>query len=253
MLAQLQRSVLFPRQFTQPDATVAGGVDGLDRWWITTDQGRVEGWFLPATSGSGPRPTVIFAHGNAELIELWPHAMAEYRDAGYNVLLPEYRGYGRSDGSPTQQRITVDFVAFYDRLVARDDVDTGRIVFHGRSLGGGALGCLAEVRCPGAMILQSTFTSVADIAAQWMVPSIFIADPFDTLSAIRGLSVPTLIMHGRRDTVVPYEHAIRMHREVSDSTLITYECDHNDFPPNATQYWRDLLAWLESAILVQKQ
>lgn len=248
MLAQFQRSILFPRQFTQPAPGVADGVDGLEQWWIESDQGRVEAWFLPATTGAGPRPTVIFAHGNAELIELWPHELAEYRDAGYNVLLPEYRGYGRSEGSPTQQRITVDFVAFYDRLVQRSDVDTTRIVFHGRSLGGGALGALASVRRPAALILQSTFTSVADIAAQWMVPSIFVSDPFDTLSVVRDLGVPVLVMHGRRDSVVPYEHAIQMHREVPGSELVTYECDHNDFPPNSLQYWRDLLSWLERAL-----
>lgn len=248
MLAQFQRSILFPRQFTQEAAHVADGVEGLEQWWHASDQGRVEAWFLAATSGEGPRPTVIFAHGNAELIELWPHEMAEYRDAGFNVLLPEYRGYGRSKGRPSQQRITVDFVAFYDRLVQRDDVDSARIVFHGRSLGGGALGALSAVRRPAAMILQSTFTSVADIAAQWFIPSLFIADPFETLSVVKGLEVPTLIMHGRSDSIVPYEHAVRMHRTVPESDLITYECDHNDFPPNTMQYWRDLLGWLDRSL-----
>jgi fermentation-respiration switch protein FrsA (DUF1100 family) len=244
MLAQFQRSVLFPRQFTQPNGSVRSEVDGLEEWWIESDQGQVEAWFLPAATGEGPRPAVIFAHGNAELIELWPHAMAEYRDAGYHVLLPEYRGYGRSAGSPSEARITQDFVAFYDRLIADDRVDSRQVIFHGRSLGGGALGQLAALRAPAAMILQSTFTSVSDIAAQFMVPSIFVADRFDTLSVVETLDIPVLLMHGRRDTVVPYEHALRMNREVEGSELVTYECDHNDFPPNSRQYWDDVLQWL---------
>jgi fermentation-respiration switch protein FrsA (DUF1100 family) len=245
MIAQFQRSVLFPRQFTQPDARVAATVDGLEEWWIESDQGPVESWFLPATTGEAPHPTIVFAHGNAELIELWPHAMAEFRDAGFNVLLPEYRGYGRSAGSPTQARITEDFVAFYDRLASDPRVDRERIVYHGRSLGGGALGQLAALRPPCAFILQSTFTSIADLAGQWMVPRVFVADPFDTLSVLQNLAIPVLVMHGRRDTVVPYEHALHLHRELEGSELITYDCDHNDFPPNARQYWDDLLRWLD--------
>lgn len=170
--------------------------------------------------------------------------MAEYRDAGFHVMLPEYRGYGRSAGSPTQGRITMDFVAFYDRLVADERVDSEAVVFHGRSLGGGALGALAALRKPAAMILQSTFTSVADMAAEWLVPKMFVSDPFDTLSVVRELDVPVLVLHGRRDTVVPYQHALTLHRQVEGSALVTYECDHNDFPPNTRQYWNDLLGWL---------
>ena len=90
------------------------------------------------------------------------------------VLLPEYRGYGRSAGSPSQRAITEDLIAFYDLLARRPEVDAQRVVFHGRSLGGGAVCDLARHRKPAAVILMSTFTSMKRMAPRYLVPGFMV-------------------------------------------------------------------------------
>src|SRR5690606_34255575 len=104
-------------------------------------EGRVEAWLLPGdgVSAERPGPAVVFAHGNAELIDHWPGALARYRRLGVSVVLPEYRGYGRSAGRPSESAIRDDLRALHARLSSHPMVDVTRLVYHGRSLGGGAV------------------------------------------------------------------------------------------------------------------
>lgn len=242
MITFFQRSMLFPRQYVQPLPNPGYGVAGIVKTYVESPQGRVEGWFLPG-EGTGARATVIFAHGNGELIDYWPHEMEPYRKMGFNVLLPEYRGYGRSAGDPSQDAITEDFIKFYDWLIERDDVDKSRIIFHGRSLGGGAVGQLLVHRPAAALILQSTFTSVSSFASQFFLPAFLVSDPFDTLSVVASKDLPVLVMHGTRDSVVPFPHAEKL-AAATGGRLIAYDCDHNDFPPDSDVYWKDISDFL---------
>src|SRR5260221_6607706 len=123
-------------------------IAGLERIVIRSSEGDVEAFFLPAfaTSDGERKPAVVFAHGNGEIIDQWADVLEPYRAMGIGVLLPEYRGYGRSEGTPSEAAITQDFVEFYDGVVARADVDPSRIVLHGRSLGGGVVCALARHR-----------------------------------------------------------------------------------------------------------
>lgn len=245
MMTRLQRSILFPREFALPLEGAREGVDGLEELWLQTDQGPVEAWFLRAEA-DGPAPLVIFAHGNAELIDYWPRELDQYRRWGFNVLLPEYRGYGRSAGTPSQDAITRDFVAFYDLAMERPDVDPGCVLLHGRSLGGGAVAQLALLRPPDAMILQSTFTSVTAFARQFFVPGALVADPFDTLEVVRTLGkTPLLIFHGTFDTVIPLHHAEELRDSAQRARLVTYPCDHNDFPADRRKYWAEIRSFLD--------
>jgi fermentation-respiration switch protein FrsA (DUF1100 family) len=250
VLTSLSRAMLFPRYAVRASPDAGAGVEGLERLWVTSDEGRVEGWLLPGrgVSAEQPGPAVIFAHGNAELIEHWPDEMARYRELGISVLLPEYRGYGRSAGSPSEAAITEDFVAFHELLVARPEVDDSRIVFHGRSLGGGAVCALARHKRPAAFILQSTFTSVADIARGWFVPRALVADPFDSREVLGTLrDTPVLIVHGERDSLIPVSHAHELARAAAGSRLVLYDCDHNDCPPRWSDFWREVEAFLDGA------
>lgn len=249
MVLGLQRWMLFPRFACVALPNAGDGVDDLHRMWLHTDEGDVEAWFLPAPGASAerPAPAVVFAHGNAELIEYWPEQLEPYRRMGVSLFLPEYRGYGRSAGTPSERTITDDFVRFYDRLVERPEVDVSRIVFHGRSLGGGVVCQLAAHRRPAALILQSTFTSVADVARRWLVPRRFVLDPFDSLKVVRTLGVPTLLVHGRRDTLIPLSHAQALHRAAPGSRLVVYDADHNDCPPDWNPFWEEVRAFLADA------
>jgi len=200
-----QRLLVFPGAYF-PHTVSLDPPAGVDVWTRDTDEGAVEAWILPgqgATSAT-PGPAVVFTHGNGELINIWAGEMSWYTQRGYTVLLPEYRGYGRSEGSPSQREVVEDVIYFYDRLAALPMVDPSRIVFHGRSLGGGVAAQLAAVRPPRAMVLASTFTSIPETALGPIpVPAFMIKDPFPVEPVLRDYPGSVLILHGERDQAIP--------------------------------------------------
>lgn len=253
MVLGLQRWVLYPRYAAAPDPHAGEGIEGLERWSLSTPEGEVEAWLVPGDGATAddPGPAVIYAHGNAELIDYWPETLRRYREWGVTLLLPEYRGYGRSDGSPSQEKITADFEAFYDRLAARPEVDEDRIIFHGRSLGGGAVCALARRRKPAAMILMSTFTSVADMAKRYLLPRFLVLDPFDNEQVLRELDVPVLLVHGTEDELVPHASSERLAKIAPRAELVSYPCDHNTCPHDWERFWRDVRHFLEATAILR--
>ncbi len=240
LLRLLETSMLFHPDAAPTSLAIAGATPRLERWWIDSPEGRVEAFFVPGdgVSDARPGPVVIYAHGNAEVIDPLPSWLSEYREMGVSLLLPEYRGYGRSAGSPSEDAFRADFVAFYDRMVARPDVDRARIVYHGVSLGGGAVAQLARARAPAAFILQSTFTSVADRAHELLgVPRFLVSNRFDSLSVHRASPRPSLIFHGTRDQTIPISHGRALAAAIPESELVTCDADHNDLPPPELDYW----------------
>ncbi len=242
----LQRRVLFPRQMTEP-VEGADGFPGLEKVWLDTDQGKVETWFVPGkgVDAQHPGPMVFFAHGNGELIDYWPLVIQQYQKMGVSTALVEYRGYGRSAGSPSQAAITEDYVKAYERLSQRLEVDRSRIVYHGRSVGSGIVSALAAEHPPAAMILQSPFTAVSDIMLHYGIPPFLCLDPFDNKPVVRSLDRPILLMHGRQDTIIPISHSRKLLKLARNGRLIEYDCGHNDFPMETKRYWSDIEAFLQ--------
>ena len=249
LLWPLQRYIVFPRSAHSAPEPPTVAVAGMERLWLETAAGRVEAWFIPGVgrSARSPGPAVIFAHGNAEVIDDWAMPLRPYVWRGVSVLIPEFRGYGRNPGKPSQAAITDDFVGFHDRLAARQDVDVRRIVFHGRSLGGGVACALAARRRPAALVLTSTFTSVPALAARLGAPRFLVRDPFDNLAFLRGHEGPVLLMHGRHDTVVPFRHAEALRAAARNARLVPVDSDHNDFPMESPLVWREIFALLSRA------
>jgi fermentation-respiration switch protein FrsA (DUF1100 family) len=248
LLFLLQRQIMFPRGMIPQPPPSAQKLPGLEIIWLETESGKVESWLLPPVPGSapGPAPAVIFGHGNGELIDFWPDDLAGFRRLGLAVLLVEYPGYGRSAGSPSQASITETFVAAYDALTTRKDMDASRILLFGRSLGGGAVCALSANRPSAALVLMSTFTSARSFAKRYLAPSFLVRDPLDNLSAVEKYKGPILIMHGRHDTVIPYSHATALRKAAQTGKLIAYEAGHNDCPPDWGVFWKDIEAFLRS-------
>lgn len=243
----IQRSVVFPRHLVGPVPSKPPDWPGLERLWLETDEGRTEVWFVraPDQPGASKRPAVLFAHGNAELID-HQHVIVEgCHLLGIHVMLCEYRGYGRSTGTPSQRHLVEDFVRCFEILQGREVVDGKRIVLHGRSIGTGVV-CAVAARCsPAAVVLRSPFLSVRDMARAFLIPPFLVLDPFDNVKALRQYGGPVLILHGDRDTVIPVQHGRRLQQLVPGARYIEYAgYGHNDFPEHSERYWKDIAGFL---------
>jgi len=229
LLFLLQRSVLYPAPLAAgglADLRAAGGRSV----WLELSGGRSEAWLLPSAAPRAPGPLLLFAHGNAELIDLWVREFETPRRWGASVLLVEYPGYGRSAGRPSQASIREAMVAAWDWARAEPSIDPQRVVGYGRSLGGGAVCALARERPLAALVLESTFTSVRSLARGFGLPGFLVRDPFDNRAVLRGFPGPILLLHGERDDVIPPEHAQRLHEAAPRSELRWLPCGHNDCP-----------------------
>lgn len=246
----LQRSMIFPR-FVIPPFTDPARPQTAEVLMIHTGEETVEAWFIPADAGfPGPCPAVIFAHGNAELIDFWPEYLKPLSQNGIHLLLVEYPGYGRSKGRPSEKSITRAFTSAYDLLVARNTVDPGRIILFGRSIGGGAVCSLAKARPSAGLILLSTFTSIRSFAPRYGLFPFMIRDPMDNIVVLKEYPRPSLILHGNRDDLIPFTHAEALASVSKNARLIAYDCGHNDCPPDWNVFWKDVFAFLrENAMM----
>lgn len=231
------------------DATPADFRLPFEDVWLTTRDGvRVHGWFLPAPTHAPPERAglaVLVAHGNGGNIS---HRFALYgllRELGLNVLTFDYRGYGRSEGRPTEEGTYLDAEAAADWLEARGFPRT-RIIAFGESLGGGVVSELARRRPGlGGLVLQSSFTSIPDVGAErypFLLPRLLASIRYDTHARLPGLALPVLILHGRDDTLIGFHHAeINFAAARAPKWLREIAGDHNDPPDlDRTGY---LAAW----------
>ena len=251
MIFWLQRALLFPGQYDSRPSNPPPA--DAEQWWLETDAGPVEAWFLPAIAEeASAAPTVVYAHGNGERIDLWPDMLMPYRRMGLNVVLAEYRGYGESAGRPSEDAIAADLVLLMDRLEADERVDPSRIVLHGRSLGGGAMGTLLETHPPRALVLESTFRSVYAIAwDHYYAPRFLIADGFDTERALARYDGALLVLHGRDDQVAAPSHGRALAEATRPegaptATLRMLGGGHNDME-RGPAYWSAIEETLRSA------
>ena len=235
----VQRRLVFPGMFRDSPRATASAPEGVTQVWLETSFGQVEAWFFNAEGGI-PGPTIVFAHGNGELIEDWESEMGRVAEVGVRALLVEFPGYGHSEGRPSRSTIRETFTLAFDWLVGRDDVDADRIVAFGRSMGGGAAGDLSLDRPVRALVLQSTFSSAAAIARESMVPGFLVRDRFDNQRAVSDFSGPILLMHGIEDDVIPYSHAETLARAREGLEINEIDCAHND----CAREWRTVVEYL---------
>ena len=182
------------------------GLDYEDVYFETSDGRRLHGWFVPGESDV----TLLWHHGNGGNIGYrLPDIDLFHRELGVNILIYDYRGYGRSAGTPSEEGLYRDAEAALRHLQSRDDVDPAKIVYFGRSLGVAIATELATRHRPYGLILESGFPSIAymsEIVRPWL-PACFvhriISARYDSAGKIGSLDVPVLIVHGDADETVP--------------------------------------------------
>jgi len=214
--------------------------------------GPVEAWYLPAHDTTAG-PAVIFAHGNAELIDDWT-SLGDLRRLGLSVLLVEFPGYGLSQGKPSRRAVQGAFLAGYDWLVSQSEVDPERVVVMGRSIGGAIVTELAARRSVRGLILLSTFSSLSRLAWEsFRAPGFLIGDYFDNAKVLRSFPGPVLLVHGRRDDVIPFSHARALARAHPRAELIQLECGHNDCPGDWPAFVSTVASFLTANSIIQPQ
>ena len=238
LLFVAQRSMLFP----MPPQVPPGPPEGAEEVRVKFDGGEAYALYLPPHEQRGAAPMLMFMHGNGELADYWTEEFVVPRQWGVGVLLVEYPGYGRAPGSPSEKSITESVLALYDWAANDPQVDGKRIVAYGRSLGGGAAVRLAVNRPVAGLILESTFTSVADFARGYMAPSLLVRDPFDSRKTLASYRGPLLVIHGRNDTIVPIAHGRELASLVPGAAFHELNCGHNDCPRD----WRTIGAFVSS-------
>ena len=247
VLSSIQRAILFPRHQIPAAPSEAQIPQSAQPVYIQHQEGRTEGWFFATPAAEArDRHWVVFAHGNGELIDYALPWVEGYQRLGYSVALFEYRGYGRSDGSPSETKILADFVAFFDAFVDHFHLDPSLVTFHGRSLGGGAMCALAQHRTPRALILESTFLGIRQLARGLGIPGFFIYDRFDNESFVRQSDLPIFVIHGRQDQIVPFSHGKKLAELSRRGRLTEYACGHNDLPDDPLRYWREIEQFLRA-------
>ena len=189
----------------------------------TRDGLELHGWFFPAEPGSArSQKTVLLCHGNAGNIGHRLDACSALLETGVNVFVFDYRGYGRSEGRPSEEGTYLDAEAAYDWLQSRKFSGPNIIAF-GESLGGGVASELAVRKPVGGLVLQSTFTSIPDIGAEffpWLPVRMFASIHYDTYSKLPRLKIPVLVMHSRSDLLVRFHHAERNFEAANQPKLL---------------------------------
>ncbi len=224
-----------PSEFPDAEAVHFRSADGTSLY----------GWFIPAQGPAGtekPAATIVHAHGNAGDItdHIW---FSEFLpQAGFNLFIFDYRGYGQSGGKARKRDLLLaDVDAALDTVLARDDVDPDRVGLYGVSLGGSLGLCVMERREEiRAALILAAFASWRDIAADSVggeepgflarsLAAILIKDHLRPIDAIAGTDRPILIIHGGLDSIVPTTHGRRLAEAGPTAELIVLpQGDHND-------------------------
>lgn len=199
-----------------------------ERYLDGTDGARLHALYFPAERSRG---VVLYFHGNTGNLRRWGKYAPRFTALGYDVLMPDYRGYGKSHGPLSEQALHTDAKAWYASLTERWAEED--IVVYGRSLGSAMAVPVAAEHAPRLLVLETPFANLLEVARhylrilpyRWLLRYRFRND-----QAIKRVRCPVYIFHGRRDTVVPYASALRLYASVPSTVerqMFTFAKGHH--------------------------
>ena len=226
------------------DPRAVGIADGEQVTITTTDSVALRGWFLPPVPRTDGRhaPGLLWFYGNMETVSGLAPIVRELRPRGTALLILDYRGYGESEGTPTEDGLYRDADAAWAFLTAQPGIDPERIAIYGRSLGAAVALYLADAQPVRAVVLDSPFSSAAAMAREhyaWL-PRSLIRLSMNNVERARRLRVPLLVFHGTEDRIAP----LPMGRAVAEAgharELVLIEgAGHNDTYDVGGRRYRD--------------
>ena len=217
-----------------PDKTIIAnpgyyGLKYLDVTLKTSDNLNLQSWFIPADSA---KYTLLFCHGNAGNISHRLESIKQFHELGFNIFIFDYRGYGKSEGSITEQGTYLDAQAAWEYLINEKNINPQNIIIFGRSLGA-AIACdLASGKQCAALIMESAFKSVPDLGAQIypFLPVRWLSRfSYNNLEKIRKINYPVLLIHSRQDEIIPFSHGEKLFEVANQpKQFLEIHGSHND-------------------------
>ncbi|MCH8930736.1 MAG: alpha/beta hydrolase [Proteobacteria bacterium] len=205
------------------------GFDYEDVTLETSDGLKLHGWYVPAAQARG---VVLFLHGNAGNISHRLDSIAIFRELGLDTLIIDYRGYGQSQGKPSEQGTYLDAEAAWHYLVSDREVAAERIIVFGRSLGGAVAAWLANQYRPAALIIESSFSSALDMARKlypFMPVRLITRLDYPVKLYLSRLHCPLLVIHSRDDEIIPFTMAETNYNSAAEpKSLLEIWGDHNN-------------------------
>jgi len=214
------------------------GLDFENIHFETADGLKLSGWFVPSESARG---VILFCHGNAGNISHRLDSIQIFHQLGLDVFIFDYRGYGQSEGKPTEQGTYKDAEAAWRYLIEERQVKPNEVIIFGRSLGGAVASWLAQSHKPGALILESTFTSLPDIAAglyPYLPVRLLLRFEYNTAEYLGRVDCPVLIVHSRDDEIMPFNHGQQLFESAKEPKkfLETTGTHNNGFITSGKRY-----------------
>lgn len=220
-----EKDMLEPEEFGHPEFKPIGAV--------TRDKEKLLLWWKPPLPGY---PVVIYFHGNAGHLGMRAEKLAAFADKGMGVLAVSWRGYGASTGVPSENGLYEDGRTALALAIEYLDVPPEKVILYGESLGTGVavlLGTLTEV---GAVVLEAPYTSVLKRAQEkfpYLPVRLILRSVFDSISRIKDLHAPLLVLHGEKDEVIPVRHGRELLEAASEPKkgIFLPDTAHSDFSP----------------------
>jgi fermentation-respiration switch protein FrsA (DUF1100 family) len=240
--------VYFPNIAREHAATPAQhGLAHEDVSIRTEDGETLHAWWVPAANARG---AALVFHGNAGNISHRIDYARMFRELGYGTLLVDYRGYGKSTGSPSEEGTYRDALASWRWLTHTRGIAGHDIVVFGESLGGAVACWIAAHEKPRALVLASTFTSLPDLGAEvyrFIPVRLLSRFKYDTQNCLSKVAAPVLIVHSPRDDIVPYAHAEKLYEAARPpKEFLKIAGGHNDgFVHTRAEWVKGLGDWLE--------